>query len=128
MAPPAMMTFVSPNTPVRLHAGMAAPQKIVDRTPDYPARARAARISGEVVLDIVIDTNGDVQVIQILRSIPALDKAAIDAVCHWRFAPTLVNGEARVDRNERERPFRPERPMSWVATRGSTSDAVQSSA
>jgi protein TonB len=91
--PPSMMTFVAGAPPVRLHAGMAAPQKIVDRAPDYPAGARAAGVSGVVVLEIVIDASGEVQTVHVLRSIPALDLAAIDAARQWRFVPTLVNGE-----------------------------------
>jgi protein TonB len=30
---------------------------------------------------------------KILRSIPLLDQAAIDAVRQWRFVPTLLNGQ-----------------------------------
>jgi protein TonB len=36
-----------------------------------------------------------VQQTKILRSIPLLDQAAIDAVAQWVFTPTLLNGEPK---------------------------------
>jgi TonB family protein len=79
--------------PIRLHAGMQAPRKIVNVPPRYPAPAQLARIEGVVVLDAVIDATGRVTDVQVTRSIQGLDQAAIDAVRQWRFTPTLLNGE-----------------------------------
>jgi protein TonB len=85
-APPA------PTTPVRLSSGMQAPRKIVDVTPTYPAIARTARVEGVVILEAVIDASGRVESVHVLRSIPLLDQAAMDAVRQWKFTPTLLNG------------------------------------
>jgi periplasmic protein TonB len=79
--------------PVRLHVGMRPPRKIVDVAPVYPAIARAARVAGIVILEAVIDARGQVESVRVLRSIPTLDQAAVDAVRQWRFTPTLLNGE-----------------------------------
>jgi protein TonB len=79
--------------PVRLHVGMRPPRKIVDVAPLYPAIARAARVAGIVILEAVIDARGQVESVRVLRSIPTLDQAAVDAVRQWRFTPTLLNGE-----------------------------------
>lgn len=79
--------------PIRLHAGMQAPRKIVNVPPRYPTHAQLARIEGVVVLDAVIDATGRVTDVRVTRSIQALDQAAIDAVRQWRFTPTLLNGE-----------------------------------
>jgi len=79
--------------PIRLHAGMQAPRKIVNVPPRYPTHAQLARIEGVVVLDAVIDSTGRVTDVRVTRSIQALDQAAIDAVRQWRFTPTLLNGE-----------------------------------
>jgi protein TonB len=40
----------------------------------------------------VLDTSGRVENVRILRSIPLLDQAAIDAVRQWRYTPTQLNG------------------------------------
>jgi protein TonB len=79
--------------PVRLHAGMQAPRKIVNVPPRYPMHAQLAHIEGVVVLDAVIDATGRVTDVRVTHSIQGLDQAAIDAVRQWRFTPTLLNGE-----------------------------------
>lgn len=62
-------------------------------TPAYPAIARAARVEGVVILEAVIGEDGSVSDVRVLRSIPLLDAAAMEAVRQWRFTPTLLNGE-----------------------------------
>jgi periplasmic protein TonB len=82
----------APLTPVRLHAGMQPPRKIVNVDPVYPRVAQEARIEGTVILETVIDVTGRVTSVRVLRSIPLLDQAAIDAVNGWTFTPTLLSG------------------------------------
>jgi len=80
--------------PIRLHAGMQAPRKIVNVPPHYPPHAQAAHVEGTVVLDAVIDPTGRVTDVRVTRSVNLLDQAAVEAVRQWRFTPTLLNGEA----------------------------------
>jgi protein TonB len=80
--------------PFRLHSGMKATVKTTDVAPTYPAIARSARVQGVVILEAVLDAAGRVQSVSVLRSIPLLDQAAVDAVRQWRFTPALLNGEA----------------------------------
>jgi protein TonB len=79
----------------RLKVGGAVrpPAKLVDVRPTYPEDAKAAHIEGVVILGIVIGDDGSVIDTSVLRSIPELDQAAIDAVSLWKFEPTLLNGE-----------------------------------
>jgi protein TonB len=79
--------------PIRLHAGMQAPRKIVNVPPRYPPHAQAARVEGTVVLDAVIDQTGRVTGVRVTHSVNLLDQAAIEAVRQWRFTPTLLNDE-----------------------------------
>ena len=44
------------------------------------------------ILEIAIDTEGNVRSARVLRSIPIFDDAAIAAVEQWKFTPTLLNG------------------------------------
>jgi periplasmic protein TonB len=45
-----------------------------------------------VILEITIGPDGRVSDAKVLRSIPLLDAAALDAVRKWRYEPTLLNG------------------------------------
>ena len=63
--------------------------------PVYPPDARDARVQGVVILDVLIGVDGRVEQAKVLRSIPLLDQAAIDAVTQWVFTPTTVNGEPK---------------------------------
>ena len=81
-------------TPIRLHSGIRAPQRIVNVTPLYPASARLTHVEGMVIIEATIDEQGHVARAQILRSIPLLDDAALTAVRQWKFTPTLLNGVA----------------------------------
>ncbi len=54
---------------------------------EYPQIAREAGIEGQVLVYAFIDTDGIVKETMILRSIPMLDDAAVDAVKGTRFSP-----------------------------------------
>jgi len=73
--------------------GVPAPKKIKDVKPIYPPLAMSAGVQGIVILEATIDTDGSVVDARVLRSIPLLDNAAIDAVRQWQFTPTLLNGQ-----------------------------------
>ena len=78
--------------PVRVGGNIRQPVKIADAAPVLPDVARQAGIRGVVILEITIGTDGAIKDAKILRSIPLLDQAALDAVRQWRFEPTLLNG------------------------------------
>ena len=61
--------------------------------PVYPPLAVKARVQGVVVLEAVVDRNGRVESVTVLRSILLLDRAAIEAVRQWRYSPLLLNGQ-----------------------------------
>jgi protein TonB len=77
---------------IRVGGDDKEPKKIKDVKPEYPADAQAAGIQGVVILETIIGPSGAVSDARVLRSIPALDQAAVDAVRQWEFTPTLLNG------------------------------------
>ena len=79
-------------TAVRVGDGIKSPQKIRDVAPIYPPMAQSARMQGVVVVEATIGTDGRVSDARVLRSIPLLDQAALEAVRQWAFTPTLLNG------------------------------------
>ena len=86
--PPAPRTVA----PVRITSDLKPPAKIKDVLPVYPDIAMRAHIGGMVILEAVIDAQGRVVNVKVLRSVPLLDQAAIDAVRQWEFTPTRLNG------------------------------------
>jgi TonB family protein len=77
---------------LRVGGTVRTPVKIKDVRPVYPPVAQAARVSGVVILEARVGADGSVEDAHVLRSIPLLDQAAVDAVMQWRFRPTLLNG------------------------------------
>jgi protein TonB len=43
-------------------------------------------------MEATIGADGKVSDVRVLRSIPLLDQAAMDAVRQWEYAPTVLNG------------------------------------
>ena len=81
-----------PESPVRIYTIA----KILKRVePVYPDKARKDKIEGLIVLEVTVDREGRVTNAKVLRSIPALDQAAIQAVMQWRYEPQIIRGRPR---------------------------------
>ena len=78
--------------PMRIGGTIKAATKVRDVKPVYPPIAQQARVQGVVIVEALIDANGDVVDTRVLRSIPLLDSAALDAVQQWKYVPPLMNG------------------------------------
>jgi TonB family protein len=78
-----------------LEAGRDVPppatRKVVE--PTYPPEAAAAGVGGIVIVEIIIDEEGNVASARTLRSVPGLDKAALAAVRQWKYEATRVDGQ-----------------------------------
>jgi len=77
---------------VRVGGKIKPPTKIKDVQPVYPAIAQSARVQGAVIIDATIGPDGKVIDAKVVRSVPMLDQAALDAVQQWEYTPTLLNG------------------------------------
>ncbi len=77
---------------LRVGGKIGPPTKLVHVEPVYPDVARAAKVQGTVIVEARIEADGTVSDAKILRSVPLLDQAALDAVRQWVFSPTLLNG------------------------------------
>ena len=78
--------------PFRVGGSIQEPRLIRRVPPVYPPIAQSAKITGVVIVELLVGVDGTVQNAQVLRSIPLLDQAALDAVRQWQFTPTLLNG------------------------------------
>ena len=81
-----------PPQAVRVGGQIKEPKKLKNIAPVYPDIAKQARVQGVVILECTISPQGKVTDVKVLRGIPLLDQAAIDAVKQWVYTPTLLNG------------------------------------
>jgi TonB family protein len=92
-------TEVSPSSPASRPAQPAAakvvPAEILSKpTPLYTEEARAKRIEGEVLLEVVFEASGKLRVLRIVRGLGhGLDENAVRAAEQIRFKPALKDGQ-----------------------------------
>ena len=93
--PPAPRAIVSVPSTLGTEVDEVA-EPIYNPPPVYPAAAIAARLEGRVLLEISIDSVGNVKQVRVATSsgTPLLDDTAVAAVRQWRFRPALRNGQA----------------------------------
>jgi TonB family protein len=77
---------------VRVGDGVGRPRLMSHVDPIYPQEAKDAGVAGMVIVELLVDENGDVADAKIIRSVPMLDAAVLDAVRQWRYHPASVNG------------------------------------
>jgi protein TonB len=74
--------------PYRPGSGVTPPRILREVKPDYTDDARRRGLEGEVVLEIVVRSDGRVGNIRIVQGVGGgLDQRAVDAVRQWKFAP-----------------------------------------
>jgi TonB family protein len=86
-----------PPTPpkiVRKAGGVLQGSAIKRVNPDYPDTAKAVSVSGAVVVEVVVDEEGNVVSARALNGHPLLRDAAVEAARQWQFTPTTLEGEA----------------------------------
>jgi TonB family protein len=91
-APPPPPPPPPPSAPVRVGGAIKQPVRLKNVPPVYPAIAQSAQVQGVVIIEAVIGVDGKVTDTRVLRSIPLLDQAALDAVRQWEFSVTTLNG------------------------------------
>jgi periplasmic protein TonB len=78
--------------PLKVGGRVQAPRLIRKIQPQYPELAKETRTQGVVVLDCVIDQQGNVTQMKLVSGHPLLVQAALNAVRQWKYQPTLLNG------------------------------------
>jgi protein TonB len=82
-APPPLQ----PVEPVRLDFRKEEARPVTRVEPVYPDLAVQGRVQGVVILEVLVDDQGVPSNVNVLRSVPLLESAAIDAVRRWRWNP-----------------------------------------
>ena len=79
--------------PIYVDGNVKAPKKVHAPAPRYTQDARESRVQGVVIVQAIIDREGLVEDVKVLKGLPlGLDKAAVDAIRQWQFEPATLDG------------------------------------
>jgi protein TonB len=80
--------------PKRIGGGVSAPTLIFSVEPEFSEEARKAKTSGNVLVNLWVDAEGNPTHIRVLRGVGmGLDEKAIAAVKQYKFKPAMENGK-----------------------------------
>jgi periplasmic protein TonB len=91
--PPPPPTAVRPKGPIRISSGMTQPRLLSAPPVVYSPIARQAHIEGTVILDAIIDEQGNVTQVRVISGPALLLASALKAVSERKYAPTVLDGE-----------------------------------
>jgi TonB family protein len=80
--------------PRRPGAGVTNPVPLLQPRPNYTVEAMRGKVSGEVILEAVIEANGTVSSLKVLKGLPfGLNEEAMKAAKEWLFKPAIADGK-----------------------------------
>ena len=80
--------------PLRVGGDVKAPVAINRTKPEYTDTARKAHTTGVVIVEAIVNKQGEVEQVKVLKGLPlGLSEQAVEAVKKWRFKPGTLNGE-----------------------------------
>ncbi len=73
--------------------GMTRPEQTSGEPPRYTREALAAQIQGTMLVKCVITIEGKLQNCRVVKALPHMDKAVLDALSTWRYKPVRYQGK-----------------------------------
>jgi TonB family protein len=95
---------------------VAQAKRISYVAPAYPRKALEEGLSGSVTVDFIVDAKGEPTELRIADAKPSgvFDRAALEAVKHWRYEPFMVDGVPTPVPNRAVMRFDPQNPeRAW---------------
>lgn len=83
----------APASTLKISQGVSQGLLIKKVQPVYPPNAKTMRLEGPVEMEAVIDREGKITNLKVLKGQPVLARAAVDAVRQWRYKPYYLDGE-----------------------------------
>jgi protein TonB len=83
-----------PTEPVRVGGNVKEPKLVHMEQPQYPPAAKKSGVQGVVVIEATVTPEGRVDKVKVISGSPLLADAATEAVSHWKYEPTYLNGQA----------------------------------
>ena len=90
---PALSDWAAAAGAVRIGGRIRPPMQTKKVNPVYPLAAQLEKVTGLVILEVIIGTDGKVRDGRVMRSVAFLDDAAIEAVRQWEYTPTELDGK-----------------------------------
>src|SRR6266850_1480031 len=83
----------APAAPLPIGGDAKQAKLIFSVPPVYPALAKSQHVSGNVLIDALIDANGHVTTMKVVSGPSLLHQAAMDALRQWKYQPASLNGK-----------------------------------
>ena len=83
----------APEVPLPIGGDVKTARLISQVAPVYPVMARNQHVSGNVVIDALIDVNGRVTTMKVISGPALLHQAAKDALHQWKYQPASLDGK-----------------------------------
>ncbi|HST20976.1 MAG TPA: energy transducer TonB [Blastocatellia bacterium] len=77
---------------IRKSGGVLQGSAVRRAEPAYPPLAKAAKVSGSVVVEVTVDEDGKVIAARAIAGHPLLKDSAVAAARNWKFTPTMLAG------------------------------------
>ncbi|HKV62322.1 MAG TPA: TonB family protein [Candidatus Acidoferrum sp.] len=84
----------APAAPLPVGGDVKQAKLISSVPPTYPMLAKNQHVSGNVLVDALIDLNGKVTTMKVVSGPTLLHQAAMDALKQWRYQPATLDGKA----------------------------------
>ncbi len=83
----------APAAPLPIGGDVRQAKLIFSVPPVYPALAKSQHVSGNVLIDALIDANGHVTTMKVVSGPSLLHQAAMDALRQWKYQPASLDGK-----------------------------------
>src|SRR4029077_15456901 len=84
----------APEAPLPVGGDVKQAKLISPVAPIYPALAKNQHVSGNVLIDALIDANGRVTTMKVVSGPTLLHQAAMDALARWNDQAAILDGKA----------------------------------